>query len=105
MERKTTKNKEEINDKNNSREHRELRKQKTRTTTTTKTMNLPQRTQRPRRLVIGVGRTGLYPGPSPLRTVRAVLPHTALRSVVHPGGGWQAFAWAAVKENNPREAK
>ena len=32
---------------------------------------------------IGVGRTGFDPGPSPLRTVRADLPHTALRLAVH----------------------
>ena len=36
---------------------------------------------------IEVGRTGFDPGPPPLRTVRAGLPHTALRLVGHPGGG------------------
>jgi len=31
-----------------------------------------------KRALIGVGRAGWVPGPSPLRTVRAGLPHTAL---------------------------
>jgi hypothetical protein len=33
--------------------------------------------------MIGVGRAGCLPGSPSLRTVHAVLPHTALRSVVH----------------------
>ncbi len=38
-------------------------------------------------LPIGVGTTGCLPGRSSLRTVRAVFPHTALRSVVLPPRG------------------
>jgi len=38
------------------------------------------------RYTIGVGASGCIPGRPPLRTVRAVLPHTALRSVVAPVG-------------------
>ena len=49
--------------------------------------------------LIGVGRTGC-PGPSPLRTVRADLPHTALRSVVHLREDWQ-FEPAALGLRSP----
>ena len=48
-----------------------------------------------------VGRAGCVPSPSPLRTVRAVLPHTALRSVVLPQRGLTDIRQAATVENNP----
>jgi hypothetical protein len=69
-----------------------------------------QRTRKDRpagrcRNLVGVGRTGLVPGPSSLRTVRAVLPHTALQSAVHLLKDWQAKSRAADRENSPCLAK
>ena len=47
----------------------------------------------------------LRPGPSPLRTVRAGLPHTALRSVVSPRRGLTGRHTGCGLENSPRAAK
>ena len=55
--------------------------------------------------LIGVGRTGLVPGPSPLRTVRAVFPHTALRLVVNRRTDWRAASEASLREKSPCSAK
>jgi len=54
--------------------------------------------------LIGVGRSRFAAPPS-LRTVQAVLPHTALRSVVHLQEDWQSVAWAVAKENSPCSLK
>jgi len=49
---------------------------------------------------IGVGRAG-YPGSPSLRTVLAVLPHTALQSEIHLFEDGQRDARAADRENSP----
>ena len=53
---------------------------------------------------IGVGRASC-PSPSPLRTVRAIFPHTALQLVVHLQEDWRGRAWAVVREYSPCSAK
>src|ERR1043166_29637 len=55
-------------------------------------------------LLIGVGRASC-PSPSPLRTVRAIFPHTALQLVVHLQEDWRGRAWAVVREYSPCSAK
>jgi hypothetical protein len=55
-----------------------------------------------RRLVNDRGRDGrLSPGRPSLRTVQADLPHTALRSAVHPGGDWTSCARTPDIEKSP----
>ena len=54
---------------------------------------------------IGVGRTGLVPGPSSLRTVHADFPHTALQSVVHRIADWYARPQVSRMVSSPRAAR
>ena len=51
------------------------------------------------------GRKSQLPGPSPLRTGRADLPHPALRLVVLPHEDWKRAAWASTRLNNPSSRK
>ena len=58
-----------------------------------------------KRILVEVGRTGCLPGPPSLRTVRAVLPHTALQSVVLPARGLAGFPIGCDEGEQPMGGK